>query len=111
MRNAGRRASKRPKPRSEAAAAAMPVAWWTGCSSDVTNLLRDGPFHFVLSYLDFACSTERMKAPKPATREPWNPPPQPLAGPGEQRPQHFQDEDEADAFSRWLAHVEAGRVG
>ena len=41
----------------------------------------------------------------------WNPPPQPLAGPGEQRPQHFQDEDEADAFSRWLAHVEAGRIG
>ena len=35
-----------------------------------------------------------MKAPKPDTREPWNPPPQPLAGPGEQRPQHFQDEDE-----------------
>jgi hypothetical protein len=69
------------------------------------------PFSFFpLSYLDFACSTERMKPPKPDTREPWNPPPQPLAGPGEQRPQHFQDEDEADAFSRWLAHVEAGRI-
>jgi hypothetical protein len=69
------------------------------------------PFSFFpLSYLDFACSMERMKPPKPDTREPWNQPPQPLAGPGEQRPQHFQDEDEADAFSRWLAHVEAGRM-
>ena len=64
-----------------------------------------------LSYLDFACSTERMKPPKPDTRKPWTPPPQPLARPGEQRPQHLQDEDEADAFSRWLAHVEAGRIG
>jgi len=44
-------------------------------------------------------------------REPMSEHPQPGAGPGEQRPQHFQDEDEADAFSRWLAHVEAGRIG
>ena len=64
-----------------------------------------------------------MKKPLPDRSE-WNPPPQPLAGPGEQRPRHFQDEDEprssvrgtereahADAFSRWLAHVEAGRIG
>jgi hypothetical protein len=35
--SAGRRASKRPKPRSEAAAAAMPGGWWTGCSSGVTG--------------------------------------------------------------------------
>lgn len=37
--------------------------------------------------------------------------PQPLAGPGVQQPQQFQDEDDEDAFSRWLAHVEAGRIG
>lgn len=52
-----------------------------------------------------------MKPPGSFHKEPWNEPPQPLAGPGEQRPQHFQDEDEADAFKRWLAHVEAGRIG
>ena len=51
-----------------------------------------------------------MKRRVPERRE-WNPPPQPFTGPGEKRPQHFQDDDEADAFSRWLAHVEAGRVG
>ena len=62
-----------------------------------------------LSYLDFACSIKRMKQ-RNAERQEWTPPPQPLAGEGEQRPQHFQDEDEADAFSRWLAHVEAGRL-
>ena len=44
-------------------------------------------------------------------RKPMSEHPQPGAGPGEQRPQHFQNEDEADAFSRWLAHVEAGRIG
>ena len=43
-----------------------------------------------------------------AERREWNPPPQPFTGPGEKRPQQFQDEGEADAFSRWLAHVEAG---
>jgi hypothetical protein len=48
--------------------------------------------------------------PKPSTPDPLDRHPQPLAGAGDQRPQHFQDEDEADAFSRWLAHVEAGRV-
>jgi hypothetical protein len=37
--------------------------------------------------------------------EPYTPGP-----PGEQRPQHYQDEDETDAFSRWLAHVQAGRI-
>jgi len=47
----------------------------------------------------------------PYDRKPQSEHPQPSAGPGEQRPQHFQDEDEADAFSRWLAHVEAGRIG
>jgi hypothetical protein len=36
--------------------------------------------------------------------------PQPLAEPGVQQPQQFQDEDEADAVSAWLRHVEAGRV-
>ena len=49
-----------------------------------------------------------------STRNPHHsdtPYPQPLTEPGEQRPQHFQDEDEADAFSRWLAHVAAGRIG
>lgn len=64
-----------------------------------------------------------MKRRVPERRE-WNPPPQPFTGPGEKRPQHFQDEDEprssvrgtereahADAFSRWLAHLEAGRIG
>ena len=37
-----------------------------------------------------------------STRKPHHgdtPYPQPLAEPGEQRPQHFQDEDEAEAFS------------
>ena len=49
-----------------------------------------------------------------STRKPHHgdiPYPQPLTEPGEQRPQHLQDEDEADAFSRWLAHVQAGRIG
>ena len=66
---------------------------------------------FPLSYLDFACSTERMRQ-KTLSNEPrQNPPTVPGTMPGEQRPQHFQDEDEADAFSRWLAHVDAGRIG
>ena len=51
------------------------------------------------------------RPPDPYTREPQSERPQPLAGPGVQRPQNFQDEEEADAFSRWLAHVEAGRIG
>jgi len=51
------------------------------------------------------------RKPDDGTRPPMNEHPQPGAGPGEQRPEHFQDEDEEDAFSRWLAHVEAGRVG
>ena len=51
-----------------------------------------------------------MKRRVPERRE-WNPTPQPFTGPGEKRPQHFQNEDEADAFSRWLTHVEAGRIG
>ena len=41
----------------------------------------------------------------------YDPPPQPLAEQGEQRPQQMQEQDERDAFSAWLAHVEAGRVG
>lgn len=51
-----------------------------------------------------------MKRRVPERRE-WSPPPQPFTGPGEKRPQQFQDENEADAVSRWLAHVEAGRIG
>ena len=51
------------------------------------------------------------RLPDPYTREPQSERPQPLTEPGVQRPQNFQDEDEADAFSRWLAHVEAGRIG
>ena len=50
-----------------------------------------------------------MKRRVPERRE-WNPPSPPFTGPGEKRPQQFQDDDEADAFSRWLAHVEAGRL-
>ncbi len=96
--SAGRRASERPKPRGE-----------TRPTSRI-YFVTASLLLFPLFYLDFACSMERMKPPKPNTREPWNQPPQPLARPGEQRPQHFQDEDEADAFSRWLAHVEAGRI-
>jgi hypothetical protein len=51
------------------------------------------------------------RLPEPYTPGPPGEQPQPIAGPGEQRHQHHQDEDEADAFSRWLAHVEAGRIG
>ena len=36
--------------------------------------------------------------------------PQPLAEPGVQQPQQFQDEDDEDAFSAWLRHLEAGRI-
>jgi hypothetical protein len=54
----------------------------------------------------------RMKRPiAPFAREPQSERPQLLTEPGVKRPQQFQDEDEADAFSRWLAHVEAGRIG
>jgi len=52
-----------------------------------------------------------MRERKRVSAEPRDPPPQPLAQPGVKLPQHFQDEDEADAVSRWLAHVEAGRIG
>jgi hypothetical protein len=52
------------------------------------------------------------RAPNPYyIREPMSERPQPLAGPGEKLPEQFQNEDEANAFSRWLAHVEAGRIG
>ena len=51
------------------------------------------------------------RPPEPYAREPQSERPQPLANPGVQRPQNFQDDDEADAFSQWLAHVEAGRIG
>ena len=44
-------------------------------------------------------------------RRTWEPPPQPLDGEGAKLPQHFQDEDEAEAFSAWVRHVEAGRIG
>ena len=53
-----------------------------------------------------------MKRPTvPFAREPQSERPQPLTEPGAKQPQQFQDEDEADAFNRWLAHVEAGRIG
>ena len=62
--------------------------------------------------MDFACSTMRMKRPiDPFAREPMSERPQPLTEPGVKLPQQFQDEDEAEAFSRWLAHVDAGRIG
>ena len=45
-------------------------------------------------------------------REPhWGRRSDPLIVSGVKLHQQFQDEDEADAFSRWLAHVEAGRIG
>ena len=47
----------------------------------------------------------------PFDRKPMSERPQPLTGPGPKQPQQFQEEDEADAFGRWLAHVEAGRIG
>ena len=47
----------------------------------------------------------------PFDREPQSERPQPLTEPGVKLPQQFQEEDEADAFRRWLAHVEAGRIG
>ena len=66
----------------------------------------------MLSYLDFACSMERMKRhPDPYPREPMSERPQPLTEPGVKHPQQFQEEDEEDAVRRWLAHVEAGRIG
>ena len=57
-----------------------------------------------------------MSDDKPAGKARYEPRPfghfpQPLAEPGVQQPQQLQDEDEADAVSRWLAHVEAGRIG
>ena len=45
------------------------------------------------------------------SRRAATPYPQPLAEPGVKLPQHFQDEDEEEAFSGWLRHVEAGRIG
>lgn len=66
-----------------------------------------------LSYLDFACSMDRMKRrPDTEPREPMSERPQPLTEPGVKHPQQFQDDDEEDAVRRrWLAHVEAGRIG
>ena len=52
-----------------------------------------------------------MKPYDPPAREPMSERPQPLTEPGVKLPQQFQEEDEADAFSRWLAHLEAGRIG
>jgi len=49
-----------------------------------------------------------------STRQPDHsdlPYPQPLAEPGVKLPQHFQDEDEVEAFDAWLRHLEAGRLG
>ena len=41
-----------------------------------------------------------MQKPDDSTRPPMSEQPQPLAGPGEQQPQHFQYEDEADDHRR-----------
>ena len=53
---------------------------------------------------------ERSRGARYETR-PFGHFPQPLAEPGVQQPQQFQDEDDEDAFSAWLRHVEAGRIG
>ena len=57
-----------------------------------------------------------MSTDKPARKRRYKPRPfgyfpQPLAEPGVQHPQQLQDEDDEDAFSAWLRHVEAGRIG
>lgn len=49
-------------------------------------------------------------ARRPPARTDPHPHPQPLAEPADQRPGHAQEQDERDAFSAWLAHVEAGRI-
>ena len=51
------------------------------------------------------------RRPDTEPREPMSERPQPLTEPGVKQPRQFQDDDEADAFSRWLAHVAAGRIG
>ena len=53
--------------------------------------------------------TNRKPLPSEYERRPYNPPPQPLATGGAKLPEDGLEE--ADAFSRWLTHVEAGRVG
>jgi hypothetical protein len=53
-----------------------------------------------------------MRRPiEPCDRRPMSERPQPLTKPGVKHPQQFQEEDEEDAVRRWLAHVEAGRIG
>jgi hypothetical protein len=37
--------------------------------------------------------------------------PQPLATPGEQRPEGVIEQEQLDAAREWLRHVEAGRIG
>ena len=37
--------------------------------------------------------------------------PQPLTEPGVKLPQRFLDENEAEAWSAWFRHVQAGRLG
>ena len=51
------------------------------------------------------------RRPDYSPREPMSERPQPLTDPGVKHPQQFQEEDEEDAVRRWLAHVEAGRIG
>jgi len=51
----------------------------------------------------------RKPLPSEYERRPCNPPPQPLATAGAKLPEDGLEE--ADAFARWLAHVEAGRIG
>jgi len=51
-----------------------------------------------------------MKPKERYEPRPFNHHPQPLAEPGVQQPQQFQDEDDEDAFGAWLRHVEAGNL-
>ena len=54
----------------------------------------------------------RMTKPAAQPRRPSSDPhPQPLALPGEQRPETCRERDELDAAREWLRHVEAGRIG
>lgn len=39
------------------------------------------------------------------------PHPQPIASAGEQQAESIRYDEELDAFSQWLAHVEARRIG
>jgi hypothetical protein len=64
--SAGRRASERPKPRCEQPHAAMPGAWWTGCSSDVTG--------FTPVTASFPFQPRKMENARPTGRLAWSDP-------------------------------------